>query len=415
MKTAVSRFALSVSFVAATFAAATPAFAGTPGAPIKVSDDLTIDPIVEGRLRWEHVDQDDVNLDADAVTMRLRAGAEFKLNHLSFLVEGEGTLGLLNDFNDTNIGNGVEPHSVVADPQNIDLNRIQVAYKVNGNGVTIGRQRINLDDQRWVGSVAWRQNEQTFDAVRGEAKIGPVALDATVSWSQRTIFGIDAGPRQAFDGTYYFLGAGVKAGPVNLKGFAYLLDFDDALQVANSSKTFGLRATTELPLSKTVKLDMIGSYARQSDWKNSVRNYDADFINGEAGLAFKGLRVAGGYELLGSDNGFALQTPMATLHKFNGWADAFLTTPAGGLQDAYGSLSYKVGDMGMLKGINALVSYHQFDSDVGDVEYGTEWNAQLGFKVEQFAILAKYANYNAVSYPVSGDIEKFWLELSFAY
>ena len=31
----------------------------------------------------------------------------------------------------------------------------------------------------------------------------------------------------------------------------------------------------------------------------------------------------------------ALQTPLATLHKFNGWADLFLTTPNAGLEDAY--------------------------------------------------------------------------------
>ena len=35
-----------------------------------------------------------------------------------------------------------------------------------------------------------------------------------------------------------------------------------------------------------------------------------------------------------------LQTPLATLHAFNGWADMFLTTPANGLQDLYFRASY---------------------------------------------------------------------------
>lgn len=414
MKTALSLAALAISL------AASPAFAAAPGAPVKVSDDLTIDPIVEGRLRWEHVDQNDVNKDADAVTMRLRAGAEFKLDHLSLLVEGEGTLAIDNGYNAFPFANPASSQyraarSVVPDGENIELNRIQFSYKVNGNGVTVGRQRINLDDQRWVGSVGWRQNEQTFDAVRGEAKFGPVALDATYSWSQRTIFGEDAGPRQAYDGNFWFVGAGTKLGPVNIKGFAYLLDYNDPLQIASSSKTYGVRATTALPLNKALKLDLAASYAKQQDWKTTAKDYNAEYIAGEAGLTYKGLRVAGGYELLGADNGFSLQTPQATLHKFNGWADVFLTTPAAGLQDAYGSAGYTFGDLGALKGINATVIYHQFDSDVGDVEYGTEWDAQLGFKLQQFAILAKYANYNAVSFPATGDVEKFWLELSFAY
>lgn len=414
MKTALSLAALAFSLAAA------PAFAAAPGAPIKVSDDLTIDPIVEGRLRLETVDQDDINRDAEAVTMRIRAGAEFKFHNLSLLAEGEGVLAAVDHYNGFPFANpGASQYrptrSVIPDPETIGLNRLQLSYKVKGNGVTIGRQRINLDDQRWVGSVGWRQDEQTFDAVRGETKIGPVALDATYAWNQRTIFGSEAGRRQAYGGDFFFGGATVKAGPLAIKGFAYLLDYDDVLQVANSSKTYGARATGAFNLTKAAKLDVTASYARQSDWKNPVRDYAADYIAGEAGVTFKGLRLAGGYELLGSDNGFALQTPLATLHKFNGTADLFLTTPANGLQDAYASVSYKFGDLGAFKGINANVTWHQFDSDVNDIEYGHEWNAQLGFKFSQFNVLAKYARYDAVSFPATGDVEKFWLQLEFAY
>ncbi len=58
---------------------------------------------------------------------------------------------------------------------------------------------------------------------------------------------------------------------------------------------------------------------------------------GDVALAVKGIGTLGvGYELLGSDDGVAaFQTPLATLHKFNGFADQFLVTPAGGLQDIY--------------------------------------------------------------------------------
>jgi hypothetical protein len=413
MKTALSLAALSAAITA------TPVLAA-PGAPVKIDGDLTIDPIVDARLRWESVDQPDVGRDADAVTLRVRAGAEVKLHDLSLLAEGEGVLALADGYNAFPFANGASSQyrparSVVPDPETAGLNRLQIAYKVKGTGVTVGRQRINLDDQRWVGSVGWRQDEQTFDAVRGEARIGPVALDATWSWSQRTIFGSEAGPRQSYDGNFFFGGAEVKAGPLAVKGFAYLLDYDDPLQLANSSKTYGVRATGAFPLGKAAKLDLTASYARQSDWKTTARNYAADYLAGEAGLTFRGLRLAGGYEKLGADNGFALQTPLATLHKFNGTADVFLTTPAAGLQDAYASAAYQLGDLGALKGIAANVTWHQFDSDVGDTEYGTEWDAQIGFKLRQVAFLAKYARYDAVSFPATGDVEKFWLSLEIAY
>ncbi|EJL31308.1 alginate export family protein [Novosphingobium sp. AP12] len=413
MKTAISLAALSAAITA------TPVLAA-PGAPVRVSDDLTIDPIVDARLRWESVDQPGADRDADAVTLRVRAGAEVKLNNLLLLAEGEGVLALADGYNAFPFANGTSgqyrpARSVVPDPETVGLNRLQIAYKVKGTGVTVGRQRINLDDQRWVGSVGWRQDEQTFDAVRGEARIGPVALDATWSWDQRTIFGSESGPRQSYDGNFFFGGAELKAGPLALKGFAYLLDYDDPLQVASSSKTYGARATGAFPLGKSAKLDLTASYARQSDWKTTAKDYAADYIAGEAGLTVGGLRLAGGYEKLGADNGFALQTPLATLHKFNGTADVFLTTPAQGLQDAYASATYKLGDFGALKSVAANVTWHQFDSDVGNIEYGSEWDAQVTFRLSQFAVLAKYARYDAVSLPATGDVEKFWLSLEIAY
>lgn len=410
------RTILTAAALAAPIALAHPAFAAPkPGDPIVVSDDLTIDPIVEGRLRYEHVDQPAT--DADAVTMRLRAGAEFKMRGLSILVEGEGTLGIQNHYNafpfviaDQQRRPG---YSVVPDPMNVDLNRLQLQYKIDKATFTLGRQRINLDDQRWVGSVGWRQNEQTFDAVRGEAKVGPVTLDGTYAIGQRTIFGIDAGPRQAYQGDFFFGGAGVKAGPVQIKAFAYLLDYDEAFFNTNSSKTFGLRAVAAIPLSPQIKLNLTGSYAKQADYGSNPFDYSADYIAAEAGVSFKALSLAAGYELLGSDNGRAVQTPMATLHKFNGWADVFLTTPNAGLQDLYGTIAYKFDGVKLLPGLNAAAAYHRYDSDVGDVRYGDEWNASLGFKVGPVGLLAKYANYQAKGFGV--DTEKFWLQAEFAY
>lgn len=406
---------LAAAALAAPVAFAQPAFAA-PGDPIKVSDSLAIDPIVDARQRYEHVDQP--TIDADAVTLRLRGGLELKhTSGLSFLAEGEGTLAIVDNYNAFPFpivdSQRRTQYSVVPDPMNVDLNRLQVQYKNKSVALTVGRQRINLDDQRWVGSVAWRQNEQTFDAVRGEAKFGPVSLDGIYSNSQRTIFGIEAGPRTAYDGDFFLGGAGVKVGPVQAKGFAYVLDYEEPFFFTNSSQSYGLRAVAPIPVSKTVKLNLIGSYAKQSGYGDNPFDYSADFVSAEAGLAIKGFVLTGGWELLGSDNGRALQTPMATLHKFNGWADVFLTTPNNGLQDAYGGIAYKFDGVKALPGLNASVIFHQFDSDVGDVEFGTEWDASIGFKVGPVSLLAKYANYNAVGFSV--DTEKFWLQAEIAY
>lgn len=426
--------------LAAPIAIACPAFAGPAapksGDPVTVGDGLTLDPIIDARLRWEHVDQPTV--EADAVTLRLRAGLELKsASGFALLAEAEGTSALAEDYNAFPFavasGQRRPGFAVVADPANIELNRLQLQYKAKVGTLMLGRQRINLDDQRWVGSVGWRQNEQTFDAVRAETKLGPVVLDATYSIGQRTIFGIDAGeaddfapnagPRQHYDGDFILLGAGAKLGPVQLKGFAYLLDYDPAFFLANSSQTYGARATTSLPVGPKTKLNLAVSYARQSDYGSNPVDYSADYLAAEAGIAFKALTLSAGFEQLGSDEAAAggasraVQTPMATLHKFNGWADVFLTTPNKGLRDIYVGAAYKFDGVKALPGLNAAVTWHSYDSDVGKLDYGDEWNASAGFRIGAVALLAKYAEYRrhgAPDFASDVDTRKFWLQAEIA-
>lgn len=392
----------------------TPAFAGKP---IPIGSGVTLAPSIDARLRYENADQPAT--DAHALTIRVRPGITLGTSSgFSVLVEGEGTLALIDDYREAPFF-PLNGSSVVADPENIELNRAQIQYKSKAVTLTGGRQRINLDDQRFVGSVGWRQNEQTFDAVRAEAMLGPISLDGTYSWSQRTIFGIDAGPRQAYSGEYAFLGAGVAVGPVKVKGFAYLLDFDASEPVAaTSSQTYGARATAAFKLAPKATLSLAASYATQSDYKADPGDYSVEYIAAEAGLGLGNFTVIGGYELLGSDSGAAFQTPMATLHKFNGWADVFLATPAAGLEDIYGGISVKFPMVKAIPGLNAGVFYHQFESDVGSVDYGEEWDAQIGFQLLKTDILLKYASYDAgrvASFPTDVDTEKFWLQLGWTY
>jgi len=378
------------------------------------ADTITLKPSLDARLRYENVDTPTV--DADAVTIRLRPGITASTKSgFSVLVEGEGTLAIGDHYRGAPFlpANG---YAVVSDPENIELNRAQVQYKTKTFTLTGGRQRINLDDQRFVGSVGWRQNEQTFDAVRAEATVAGFTFDGTYSWSQRTIFGIDAGKRQAYSGNFIFLGLGKALGPVKVKAFSYLLDFD-AKEVAaiaqSSTQTYGARATASFKLSKKAGLNLMASYASQSDYKLNPGNYSVDYIAAEAGLSYDIVTVTAGYELLGSEGGKAFQTPMATLHKFNGWADLFLTTPANGLEDIYGGVAVKFPKVKALPGLNAAVVYHDFKSDVGSTKYGTEWDASLGFKIgKKMSLLAKYADYNADKLNV--DTSKFWLQLEYA-
>ncbi len=390
---------------------AAPALAQGQEAP----DRLTVTPIIDARIRLETVDQP--VLGADALTLRVRGGAEARLGGFSLLAEAEATLAPVDDYNAFPFalpGNDQSRpgHSVVADPENAELNRLQLQYRFDGGAVTVGRQRINLDDQRWVGSVGWRQNEQTFDAVRGEARVGAVAADITYAIGQRTIFGAEAGPRTAVDGDFMFAGLAVRQGAVQGKLFAYLLDFDESFALANSSQTYGGFVTAAVPLGGDTRLNLRASYARQSDYGRNAFDYAADYWAVEAGISLAGFDITTGFEQLGSDNGRAVQAPMATLHRFNGWADMFLTTPPAGLNDYYVSVGRTFESVRLLPGLNANLAFHQFDSAVGGFGYGSEWDASVGFRAGPFGLLLKFADYDAEGFGV--DTSKVWLQLEWS-
>jgi hypothetical protein len=215
------------------------------------------------------------------------------------------------------------------------------------------------------------------------------------------------------------LGGGAKLGPVQLKAFAYLLDFDPAeqlgaLAITNAdTQTYGLRATSSFKLAPKASLTLTVSFARQSAWRQNPANFSADYISAEAGFTTGPFSLTGGYERLGAGSGTALQTPMATMHKFNGWADLFLTTPPAGLKDWYGGAGIKFPKVKALPGLNAGVTFHRFESDAGGLHYGDEWDASVGFKLGRIGVLAKLADYDADLF--SADTRKVWVQFEVGF
>lgn len=379
-----------------------------------------IKPLLDTRLRYENVDQDGFDRDSSAWTLRARAGAEIKSGDWTLLAEGEGTVALVERY-DSGL-NGRTRFPLVGDPENIELNRFQVQYRgLPKTLVTLGRQRINLDDQRFVGAAGWRQNEQTFDAVRLEYG-APKGLkaDLAYAWSVRTIWGVDgAGARQqAIGGNNVFTTISHPTVLGTLSGFAFLVDQDEAAVQGYrlSSQTYGVRLAGSHKLARAAKLNYVLSYARQSDFHRNPNDYRADYWLAEANVEFGSAKVGVGHERLGADDGLALtsfQTPLATLHKFQGWGDKFLTTPPSGVRDWYGSAGYGWKKVAGLDSIAATLVYHRFDSDRRSLHYGNEWDALLSAKKGRWTATAKLASYDADDFAT--DTTKVWLQLEWAY
>ena len=392
---------------AAALAAAGPACAQT----------IALKPIAEARIRYEHVDQDGLAKQASALTARVRGGVQATSGALSATVQAQGTLALDGNYYDGL--NGAATRPLVADPENVALYIAQLQYKTKTATLTAGRQKIALDDERFVCNVAFRDNAQTFDGVRAElTPAKKLKVDLSYVWSVRTVWGIDgAGARQqAVSGDNIFANASYATPIGTLTGFAYLIDADEsAVQgFRMSSQTYGARFAGSHALSKAAKLGYQFSYARQSDYHRNPNDYAASYYLADLLIDVRGAKFGVGYEVLGADKGLALtsfQTPYATLFKFNGWADKFLAaTPPNGLRDLYGSVGSGWKQVGPLSGVTAQVVYHDFRSDRLDLHYGHEWNALLSAKLgKRTAVSVRYADYQAKSFAT--DTQKLWLQV----
>ncbi|MEG3175487.1 alginate export family protein [Sphingomonas sp. RB3P16] len=387
-----------------------------------LADPLVLTPLIDAQLRFEHVEQAPLTKDANAVTLRLRSGIEAKRGDFALIAESEASLAIDPSYNSGL--NGKTAFPMVSDPQTIELNRLQLQYRgLRDTIVTVGRQVINLDDQRFVSAAAWRNNEQTYDAVRVEWS-GVANLKADVSFVNKinTIWGINGGNRFGparlghIGGDTVLANLGYTTRFGTLSGFAYLIDQDRAPVFAGSNQTYGARFVGAYPLSKAVTLTYLASYAAQSDYHRSPNRYHADYYAGEVGVLVSALSLTAGYEGLGADRGGAatgFQTPLAALHKFNGWADKFLVTPPNGLRDAYGSIGYGWKQVAGLDTIALTAVYHRFDSDRVDQHYGDEVDAQVSVRKGRYTALVKYADYRADRFAT--DTKKVWLSLNWVY
>lgn len=383
-----------------------------------MAQDISLKPLIDARLRYETVDQAGLPKDAEATTIRIRSGVQASSGPLSAIVEMQGNLALVGDYYDGLHGAATRP--LIADPQNIALYRAQLQYRTKAVALTLGRQRIALDDERFVGAVPFRQNGQTFDAARLEwTGLKGLKADLTYAWRVNTVWGIDgvgARPR-SIGGDNVLANLSHASAIGTITGFAYLVDQDEAAVQGFrlSSQTYGARLAGARALAKAVKLTYQLSYATQSDYDRNPNRYRADYYLIDAGLELHALKFGAGYEVLGADKGVALtalETPIATGFKFQGWADKFLTTPPDGVRDLYGNLGYGWKQAGPFKALTLQAVYHRFASDRQTRLYGDEIDLLASTRIGKTNLSARYADYQADGFAT--DTRKFWLQLDWS-
>ncbi|MEK7266432.1 MAG: alginate export family protein [Pseudomonadota bacterium] len=373
-------------------------------------------PILDVRYRFEWKDQQGFADNAYANTIRTRLGYETG-EYLNFkvLVEFENVASIGDDhFNSTT--NGRTQFPTIADPNATEINRAQVTFSgIEKTPITIGRQAYNLGNQRFVGAVDFRQNQQTFDAARVSSTfIDGLSVDYLYISRVHRVFG-DDNPLGEFDSDSHVLAATYDAKKLGrLSGYGLLLDFEEA--PALSSKTFGVRYenTIVLDADAELKAGIVGEYASQADYAANPFDYSADYFHGEGALSAGGATLRLGYEQLGGNGVIGFATPLATLHKFQGFADVFLTTPANGIEDIYATVQYDWKKAPFGAGLNLFATYHDFKAENGGADLGEEFDAGVALKVRKhWSAELKGALYNGT--PALADRNLIWASLRFQY
>ncbi len=357
------------------------------------------------RYRYEQDETDNPGKEhGDASTLRLRLGYLTPEFHgLKGFVEYEMNQDIIeNDYNSTR--NSKTGFEVIADPQEHELNQLWLSYSgIPDTEIKVGRQRIKIDNDRFIGNVGWRQLESTYDAVlitnkslsNTTVKLGYInqvqTIQSFVQPMQTPFANI----------SYNFKGYG------KLTGYSYLIDHNEA--AAKSSQTYGFSFAGGTKIMDNLKALYRVEYAYQKDYEDNPNAYEADYYHMVAGAGMNGFTVRVGWEQLdGSGAGKSFQTPLATAHAFNGWSDQFLSTPGDGIRDIYIKATAKIFGLGLVG------MYHEFDDDTGSTSFGKEYDFQVLKKFgKHYALLAKYAYFDGDNGRF--DAQNFWLQAQISY
>ncbi len=407
----------------------------------------------EIRPRYENVNDHVTNhAKANAYTARTKLKVTGKLLDVDGLTASVGIISVNNfgshtynaaDGNTYKDGSG-NLYATVADPQKAMISNAEINYKTGDTVLHAGRGQVNLDNQRFIGTVGWRQLERSYDSVF-VANNSVKNLSVLAAW----VYGLQgvksiptANPggtglygENTYDTNTVLLHAAYTVMPA-LKVTAY--DY----MISGFADTYGLALTGKIDAG--AKLTYRAEYAKQANATMNIHSVngtdgsgnpgyegkaDASYYNLDLGANISGVLVGANYEFLSGKNitepaggKTAFQTPLATGHKFNGWADEFLTTPDGGLVDANVRLGYKAKGFGKL-----LAVYHDFTADKKmNLNVGTGTADDLGSEIDAVYVnkipgvngltgLLKYADYSKGNVGPTTDKQIFWAQLDYKF
>lgn len=364
--------------------------------------------ILDARTRYESVQQDDIENTANALTFRVRTGVSScsKCVH-RFLAEIEGTTHLVYNF-DSTINNKTD-YPVVPDPKTLELNRLSWSSTFDGWTIGLGRQRMDLNNGRFLHGARFRQNEQTVDAVRVTSQnIGSLAVDYLYIWNFQTIFG-SRSSIESLAANNHILNVSVDTSAVGT-ATAYLIAANMEDDPLFSRYTAGVRLEDTRTLSGPWEYDYLVEAARQTDLADNPEAFSFGYVHLIFGIKYEELSVSVGLEQLPGDGTSSFRASRGALHNFQGNADKFVATPPDGVIDTRFSIGYRSPTGDSAQGMQILGVYHEFEAEETDAVYGSEFDIVVIRELPGgFEAMLKYVKYDAKTW--AADTQKLWFSL----
>ncbi|HSE12358.1 MAG TPA: hypothetical protein VLB69_06975 [Rudaea sp.] len=363
--------------------------------------------VVDLRFRSAHIDTVGYARPANANTLRVGLGYLWAIAAgWSAYAEGTRVFGLFgDDYNSGANGNSHLPSE--SDPPSKEISSFWLQYRGTAAQARLGRQYVNLDNQRFFTSGLWRQNPQSFDALSAAWHV----TDATtlrylyLDEVQRTVGHDYPDPGQREWSLHGHLLHADRALPLGaLAAYGYFVE--NFTQPKYSWRTLGLRWAGDRTLGAS-RLAWAVEGARQDNWRNNPAQYTAGYRLVELSYGRPAISIELGDEVLGSDGRTPFSSPYGSNHAFNGWASEFKNIPLGGLDDRY------VGAFGKFAARwSWTLTAHDFLAERSDRRYGGEIDASLGYSVSRdWSIELDYANYRSDGFAQSE--RKLWATLEY--
>lgn len=380
----------------------------------------------ESRLRGAYVDAG--NTDGRATSLLLRFTLESEWSGIfSTLAEIDHvSTGWRDEHSD---GARFNDMPLIPDVPGTEVNQAALGLTFSQAEVLLGRQRITLDNQRFIGSNGYWQNDQTFDALSASYELFSASrlFYAYIANANR-IFGDDADGQPRRNDGYYpggsdpeesgFLGdhehnSHLINAHFNEWDFSdlgiYYYHIDNRDVGAESNRSLGLLYGFERRIAGLKwRSEIEGALQKRMQIEDAPTN---SYSRIEFALALHSLEVGLQQERLGASGGVGFVTPLASVHDFQGWADKAFAIDSEGMVDRAVKASWRKSPL------KIDARYHFFKSVTDDVDWGREFDLDLIVKVaRQHRIQLRYANYQSASQSaVLSDEQRLYLDYSFEF